>query len=98
MRVRAELEIALEEKCVEYAFEQGFAALKADAIKKGWPDQIFFGPRRKFMMVEFKLPGEIPSPKQYAVHRLLERLGFRVHVVTTFGGFVSLLTSCASIR
>jgi len=90
---RSELETALEEKCVEYAAGFDYVGLKADKIKKGWPDQFFFGPFSTVIVVEFKLPGEEPDPKQKSIHRLLLRIGFEVKIITTFVDFVALLSS-----
>lgn len=47
----------------------------------GMPDRLVFLPRHHFGMVEVKAPGEKPRPLQLSRHRLLERLGFRVHVL-----------------
>lgn len=93
MTKRSELETALEEKCVKYATACDFTNLKADKIKKGWPDQFFFGPYSTVIVVEFKLPGAEPDNKQKSIHRLLLRLGFRVRIIDTFPDFIALLTS-----
>ena len=47
----------------------------------GMPDRLVFLPHRKFGMVELKAPGEKPRPLQVSRHRLLEKLGFHVHVI-----------------
>lgn len=93
MTARAKLETALENKCIEYAATQGFLPLKADKIKKGWPDHIFFGPNRIVLIAEFKRPGYKPKPKQKSIHRQLARRGFPVHIVTLYADFVSLVAS-----
>ena len=93
MTNKADLETALENKCVKYAARFDYVGLKADKIKKGWPDQIFFGPYAMVIVVEFKLPGEKVKPKQKSIHAMLERLGFPVRVVYSLSEFVALLSS-----
>lgn len=47
----------------------------------GMPDRLVFLPGHHFGMVEVKASGEKPRSLQLSRHRLLERLGFRVHVL-----------------
>ena len=57
----------------------------------GMPDRIVLLPGRKFGFVEVKAPGEKPRPLQVSRHKLLFRLGFRVHVlddVSQIGGII----------
>lgn len=57
----------------------------------GMPDRIVLLPGRKFGFVEVKAPGEKPRPLQISRHKLLSRLGFRVHVlddVSQIGGII----------
>lgn len=57
----------------------------------GVPDRIVLLPGRKFGMVEVKAPGENPRPLQVARHKLLGRLGFKVHIlddVSQIGGII----------
>lgn len=46
----------------------------------GFPDIIFWLPRGKPMLVEFKRPGEAPRPKQVYVHGFLRNLDYDVRV------------------
>jgi len=93
MTDRADLEIALEEKCVEFAHNSMYVSIKTDKVKKGWPDRLFFGPTARIFFVEFKLPGSKPRPKQWKIIVMLRSLGFHVHVVTDFERFKTLLSS-----
>lgn len=57
----------------------------------GMPDRIVLLPGRKFGFVEVKAPGEKPRPLQISRHKLLSRLGFKVHVlddVSQIGGII----------
>lgn len=57
----------------------------------GMPDRIVLLPDRKFGFVEVKAPGKKPRPLQDSRHRLLRRLGFRVHVldeISQIGGII----------
>lgn len=57
----------------------------------GMPDRIVLLPGRKFGFVEVKAPGEKPRALQISRHKLLFRLGFRVHVlddVRQIGGII----------
>ena len=90
MTNRVSLESALEKKCVDFARSKGFLAFKLDKIARGWPDHLFLGPSKKVLVVEFKIPGQLPSPQQNARHSELMRRGFPVYVVTEYPYFVSL--------
>ena len=57
----------------------------------GMPDRIVLLPGRKFGFVEVKAPGGKPRALQVSRHKLLFRLGFRVHVlddVSQIGGII----------
>ena len=45
-----------------------------------YPDRLFWIPGGKPLMIEFKLPGEKPEPKQLHVHKELRELGYEVQV------------------
>ena len=45
----------------------------------GWPDRIFWLPKRPFL-IEFKKPGESPKKKQSYIHDMLVKLGYEVEV------------------
>ena len=46
----------------------------------GFPDRIFWIPGGRPLMIEFKRPGEEPSPKQEYIHGQLRQLGYKVEV------------------
>lgn len=92
-----QLERNLEKKCNEYATAEGWQHAKLEKGKRGWPDQIYFGPLGAVLIVEFKLPGQKPRPQQAAVHRRLFALGHPVSVVTSFSQFVSLMRRASDL-
>ena len=47
----------------------------------GVPDRLVFLPGKHFGMVEVKAPGEKPRYLQVSRHRLLEKLGFKAHIL-----------------
>lgn len=47
----------------------------------GVPDRLVFLPGKHFGMVEVKAPGEKPRYLQVSRHRLLEKLGFKSHIL-----------------
>jgi len=49
----------------------------------GLPDRLILMPGGKIAFVETKFSEKKPRPRQLAVHRQLEKLGFRVFVVRT---------------
>lgn len=56
--------------------------LCAKWVSPGWrgvPDRLFFR-RGQLVMVEFKAPGQQPTPIQRDAHYKLRRHGFHVHV------------------
>lgn len=46
----------------------------------GYPDRLFWVPGGKPLMIEFKRPGEKPTPKQEYIHEMLRQLGYMVVV------------------
>lgn len=62
----------------------------------GMPDRLVFLPGRHFDLVEVKAPGEKPRPLQLSRHRLLLRLGFRVHVLDSVEQIGELLDEIQS--
>lgn len=46
----------------------------------GFPDQIFWLPGGRPLLIEVKRPGEEPSPKQIYQHNRLKQLGYYVEV------------------
>lgn len=68
-------EAALESKACAYATKKGFHVRKfTSTSRSGVPDRIFFSPTGKTGLIEFKAPGEKPSPLQlYEIGELEKR-------------------------
>jgi hypothetical protein len=61
----------------------GVASSKLKAPgRNGYPDRIFWVREGKPWMVEFKRPGEEPTPQQLDIHETLRSLGYMVRVYT----------------
>jgi hypothetical protein len=74
------LESPIEKRVCERALEEcGVENIKIG--KHGWPDRLFIGTFPNMLWVEFKRPGEEPSPLQ--IHRLghAEFLGYKTKVI-----------------
>lgn len=78
---------------MDIAEEAGCVHIKLDLAKRDWPDRLVLGPGRMFLFVEFKRPGEKPRRGQTALHRVLNRLGFEVHVIDSVDQFHQLLNN-----
>jgi len=87
-----ELEADVEGWCVDYANDLGWMNIKLDKISRAWPDQLFFGPGGRKLLVEFKRPGEDARPQQAKRHRELGALGHQVEVVKTRNHFCELVS------
>lgn len=48
----------------------------------GWPDQLFFIPGGRSLLIEFKWPGYEMAPRQYYIHKMLKGLGYDVELHT----------------
>lgn len=71
--------------------ELGLTNIKLKA--NGWPDRQFFIPGGRPMFIEFKVPGQHPTPLQAYIHDLLRSLKYDVVVCTTIAVALSTLTS-----
>ena len=49
--------------------------------RRGAPDDWYFGPGPRLIIVEHKRPGEAPKPQQDREIARLRKMGFEVHVV-----------------
>lgn len=99
------LERDLENDAVRYAHrERGFMSRKMNGLGfRAWPDRLFIWPQtemqRKLKLparqeyVEFKLPGEEPTPLQLKIHRMLRAMGCKVHVIDNWVDFYAVLGS-----
>ena len=47
----------------------------------GMPDRIVLLPGGHIAFVEVKAPGKVPRPLQEAIHRMLQKLGYKVYVL-----------------
>ena len=76
------LESKIENKAVALVYKYlGIEGKKLNIIgEDGYPDRIFWVPGGKPLMIEFKIPGKEPRPKQKQVHNYLRELGYRVEV------------------
>lgn len=84
-------EIEIERPACEYAKCRGwFEAKIAASNKNGMPDRIFHR-RGCTIYVEFKAPGEKPTPQQLKRHRELRAHGIAVHVVDSLEAAYVLL-------
>lgn len=89
---RRDLEVHLEEKCVNYSLAFDCDNVKLDLAKKDYPDRLFFLPNGRTMLVEFKRPGEKPRTRQSVIHHRLSTLRHPVSVVADFQVFQDLLS------
>ncbi len=92
MTSKSQLEKALEKQCCLYAEAFGWAHIKLDNAKRGWPVRLYLGSGSQLLLVEFKRPGEKPTKKQIAVHAMLSALGFPVKIIDDFDDFTCLIT------
>lgn len=86
------LERDLEDACVRYSHERGCVTRKMNGRGfRAWPDRLVLFPGNVHEFVEFKKPGEEPTPLQRKLHRMLRRLGHTVHVCDNFEDFTGIL-------
>ena len=65
----------------------------------GYPDRIFWVPGGKPVMIEFKRPGELPTPKQLYIHNQLRALGYTVEVHSNeIRAFQAIIDAVATTR
>ncbi len=79
------LEWYVEQQFVLDMEEGGWECLKADKLKRGWTDQILFGPGERTVFVEFKRYNAKPrqgEKLQDHYHKKFRNMGFEVHKVT----------------
>lgn len=72
MRKRVEKESAIEGRAVRWAAQRGILNRKMNGLGNvSWPDRLFILPNGIAAFVEFKRPGEQPTPLQYDTMRKL---------------------------
>jgi len=62
------LEVNIEDRVVTWAKREGFLTPKVKFVEAGYPDRLFISPFGHTIFMEFKRPGEVPTPIQ--VHRI----------------------------
>lgn len=82
-RRQPRLESGIEKSCCNHARDLGFKSKKlVNMADRGWPDRLFAGPFGCSFYVEFKKPGEQPTPLQAMVIKWLRDNGHTVYVVS----------------
>jgi len=75
-------ESTIEKYGVKIAKQKGFMVVKyIDRFRNGAPDRLHLGPMKDVFFVEYKAPGEKPTPVQLKYHAALRALGFEVYVI-----------------
>jgi hypothetical protein len=79
-------ESRIESRFVEHAKKRGAAAYKfTSPNRRSVPDRLVLAPGGVMFFIEFKAPGQEPTPAQYREHEKLRTLGFEVYVIDTPG-------------
>ena len=81
MAKRGTPERSIEDECELIAAAEGVPSVKLEKVKRSWPDRCFFMPEGRPLIVEFKQPGESPTPQQTARIETLRELGYFVVVI-----------------
>ena len=88
----------MREKVIEHALVMATRSKGGIAPKftspgfDGMPDRLVLLPSGRMGFVELKAPGKKPRALQLARHRLLRRLGFKVHVIDEINQIDKVLT------
>lgn len=80
-------EAGYQTKTVNYARECGFMAKRnymAPGCEVGWPDVEIFMPKRRVLLIEFKVPGEEPKKIQSYRALCLRKMGHEVVTCYSF--------------
>jgi hypothetical protein len=86
------LEVILEAKVTEYAYQKKCFSLKLNVIGRvGWPDRIYLYYGARIIFIEFKRVGQKPRRIQDYIHGKLREYGFRVYVVDDFSQGVAAI-------
>lgn len=102
MKQRRKKESSLEARCVKYAKSRGLLARKMNGLGfRDWPDRLFIPVKiatarksvwqSQVLWVEFKKPGEVPTPSQERMHKDLRSRGQRVVVIDDYDLFVDTI-------
>lgn len=88
-----ELELDVENFCVDYAKKYGVFCVKLVFLnRRGWPDRTLIANGGRICFVEFKRPKEKLRPTQAVIQKMLVGLGFTYHVCYDREQFKHLLT------
>jgi hypothetical protein len=77
----------MRESVIEMALTKQVKQMGGKALKfispgnTGMPDRLVLLPKGKLGFIEVKAPSKVPRPLQLARHKMLESLGFQVHVL-----------------
>lgn len=78
MTPKPKLEIQIEVPACEFAEKRGWLQTKfVTTSGRAWPDRIFIR-KGRVIFIEFKRPGEEPTPTQYKRHREIRAQGVEV--------------------
>jgi hypothetical protein len=81
----------IERKVCEYAIRNKWITFKWTSPSSRFvPDRLFFR-NGKVLIIEFKAPGAVPNKGQRLVHKILDKAGFKVHIVDDVQGGKNLL-------
>ena len=74
-------EAKVRDPSITYAHKLGIRTIRmyfGPGIQTGWPDDMYLIPGGRPLFIEFKAPGNIPTPKQEEKIRILEEAGYDV--------------------
>ena len=88
----SQLERTIENNVCKWVKKHGGLAIKLSPVStSGLPDRMFLLPRGVVCFIEFKAPGEKPTPIQRYFHRTFADLGFPVHVADNYDDAIKIL-------
>lgn len=71
----------VQDPAVTYANNLGIRTIRmyfGPGIQTGWPDVFFLIPGGRPLFIEFKAPGNVPTPKQERKILILKKAGYNV--------------------
>lgn len=72
----------VEQAVQRWATQHGLLYIKLELQHhKGQPDDMFYLPGGRPILMEFKAPGEEPDPLQEFTHQQLRYLGYEIYVI-----------------
>jgi hypothetical protein len=82
-RYRKQREAGIENTANRKARELGVTSRKMNGMGfNSWPDRMYMIPGGKPLFIEFKRPGEEPTPLQEDNHKMLRELGYDIETHT----------------